>query len=97
MANNGRNAHQQNLAADLLAAAKNQRCLMEEALMRLGLSKVAAREFMNNSINSLQGLRLLMEDSLDRLIKQIHCDNQGAGIIHPIFLSRISVCHPFLD
>ncbi len=69
---------QANLAANLIAAVENQRRLMEEALMRLGLSEIAAREFRNNCINSFQRLHFLTEDGLDRLIKQIHRDHQGA-------------------
>jgi len=45
---------QVNLAANLIAAVENQRRLMEEALMRLGLSEVAPFVFMNNGMNSLQ-------------------------------------------
>jgi hypothetical protein len=58
---------------------------MEEALMRLGISQLVAREFTNNGINSLQCLCLLTEDGLDRLIKQIHRNNQGAGLFIPFF------------
>jgi hypothetical protein len=69
---------QANLAANLIAAVENQRRLMEEALMRLGLSEIDAHEFRNNCINSFQRLHFLTEDGLDRLIKQIHRDHQGA-------------------
>ena len=74
----------QDLAAELLAV-QNQRILMEQALMRLGISEIAVREFTNNGINSLQYLRMLSEDGLDRLIKNIHRDNQGAGLFIPFF------------
>jgi hypothetical protein len=76
---------QVNLAANLIAAVENQRRLMEEALMRLGLSEVAPFVFMNNGMNSLQRWCLLTEGGLDRLIKQIHHDNQGAGLFIPFF------------
>ncbi|MFO0446496.1 MAG: hypothetical protein ACK524_11600 [Planctomyces sp.] len=56
---------------------------MEAALMRLGLSLLAAREFTGNGIMTINRLRTLTEDSLDRLIKQIHRDNQGAGLFIP--------------
>jgi hypothetical protein len=83
--NHGGNVQPIDMAAQLLAAVQIQRLMMEQALMRLGLSEVAAREFMDNGINSLQRLRLLNEDGLDRLIKQIHRDNQGAGLLIPFF------------
>ncbi len=51
--------------------------------MRLGLSEVAAREFINNGITNTHKLRILTADALDRLIKQIHRDNQGAGLFIP--------------
>jgi hypothetical protein len=85
VADQGQTQQPQDVAAGLLAAVQNQRHLMEEALMRLGLSEVAACEFMNNGIKSLQCLHLLTEDGLDRLIKQIHRDNQGAGLFIPFF------------
>jgi hypothetical protein len=56
---------------------------MEEAFMRLSLFEVAAREFTNNGINGLEQLRMLTTDGLDCLIKQIHKDNQGAGLFIP--------------
>jgi hypothetical protein len=84
-ANLGGNEQPVDVVAQLLAAVQNQRFLMGQALLRLGLSEVAAREFTNNGINSLQRLRLLNEDGLDRLIKQIHRDNQGAGLFIPFF------------
>ncbi len=55
--------------------------------MRLGLSEVAAREFINNGITNTHKLRILTADALDRLIKQIHHDNQGAGLFIP-FMSQ---------
>jgi len=74
-----------NIAADLIVAVDHQRRLMEEALCRLGITEVATHEFKNNGINSLQRLRLLDKDGLDHLIKQIHRDNQGAGLFIPFF------------
>jgi hypothetical protein len=56
---------------------------MEVALMRLGLSQVATREFTGNGIATMNRLRSLTTESLDRLIKQIHRDNQGAGLFIP--------------
>jgi hypothetical protein len=73
------------LAALLLNQVQLQRQSMEEALMRLGLTKVTAREFSNNGINGLERLRMVSSDGLDRLIKQIHRDNQGAGLFIPFF------------
>ena len=61
----------------------NQNALMEAALMRLGFSLLAAREFTGNGISNLNRLRTLTEEALDRLIKQIHRDNQGAGLFIP--------------
>jgi len=60
-----------------------QQAQMEAALMRLGLSQLAAREFTGNGMNTLHRLRTLSEDALGRLIKQIHRDNQGAGLFIP--------------
>ncbi len=51
VANVGSDDQPQNLAANLLAAVQNQRHLMEEALMRLSLSNIAACELMNNVEN----------------------------------------------
>jgi hypothetical protein len=73
------------LAALLLNEVQLQRQRMEEALMRLGLTKVAAHEFTNYGINGLERLRMLSSDGLDRLIKQIHRENQGAGLFIPFF------------
>jgi hypothetical protein len=47
---------------------------MEEILMRLGLSEIAARDFTNNWINSFERLLILTVDGLERLIKQIHTE-----------------------
>jgi hypothetical protein len=58
---------------------------MEQALMHLGLTEIAVREFTNNGINSLDCLHLLTTDGLDWLIKQIQRDNQGAGLFIPFF------------
>jgi hypothetical protein len=69
---------------DPAAAAAAQ---MHNALVRLGLSPVAAQEFINNGIISIAKLRVLAQEDLDRLIKQIHRDNQGAGLFIP-FMSQ---------
>lgn len=71
----------------------NEETEMRAALQRLGLSALAANEFINNGISSVQTLRLLGKDDLDRLIKQIHRDNAaagGAGIFIP-FLAQTYV------
>jgi LPS O-antigen subunit length determinant protein (WzzB/FepE family) len=63
---------------------------MRAGLRRLGLSALAAEEFINNGIDSIERLRLLSKEDLDRLIKQIHRDNAvagGAGIFIP-FISQ---------
>jgi hypothetical protein len=78
------------IAANLLGAVQLQRQQMEEALMRLGLSELAEREFTNNGINGLERLRMLTTDGLDRLIKQIHRDNQGMGLFI-LFFSQESI------
>ncbi len=49
---------------------------MYNALLRLGLSPVTAHEFINNGVISTAKLHVLAQDDLDRLIKQIHRDNQ---------------------
>jgi len=62
-----------------------------QALMRLGLSAVAAQEFVNNGTTTLSKLRTLSADALDMLIKQITKQreqqgaNQGAAIFIPFF------------
>jgi hypothetical protein len=43
--------------------------------MRLGLTELAAYEFMDNGITTMNRLRSLTEDALECLIKQIHRDN----------------------
>ncbi len=58
---------------------------MQAALVRLGLSQVAAQEFINNGITNLNKLQVLTAEALDMLIKQIHRDNQGAGLFIPFF------------
>jgi hypothetical protein len=56
---------------------------MRAALIRLGLSNVAAQEFINNGVDSTHRLRLLSTEDLDKLIKQIHRDNTGTGLFIP--------------
>jgi hypothetical protein len=78
------------LAANLLVNLQNQqaqqRLLMEQALIRLGTSQAAATEFINNGITSLERLRMLSKDGLERLIKEMHRGVQGgAGIFIPFF------------
>mmetsp|Transcript_28951 Transcript_28951/g.41484 ORF Transcript_28951/g.41484 Transcript_28951/m.41484 type:complete len:289 (-) Transcript_28951:4068-4934(-) len=60
---------------------------LKAALMRLGLTDVAAREFMENGVTSIHQLRVLSKEALIRLIKQIHRDQGGAGLIIP-FMSQ---------
>jgi hypothetical protein len=86
------NAQQQ--AANTLAAIQAEQQEMEDALIRLGLTEVSAREFMNNGITSLDRLQVLTQESLTQLIKQIHRDNQGAGLFIPFFSQQcINVVH----
>jgi hypothetical protein len=70
-----------------VANIQNQQAMelnqMLAALMRLGLSDLAAREFTDNSINNMNRLRTLTEEALDRPIKQIHRDYQGTGLFIP--------------
>jgi hypothetical protein len=77
------NAQQQ--AANIIVAIQAEQQEMEDALIRLGLTEVSAREFTNNGITSLDRLRVLTQESLTQLIKQIHRDNQGAGLFIPFF------------
>jgi hypothetical protein len=72
-------------AAQLLAQIQQQNLAMQQALMRLGLLDVAAREIINNGISSLQRLRMLSEEALTRMVKQIHRDNAEAGTFIPFF------------
>jgi hypothetical protein len=61
--------------------------LFREALTRIGFSHLSAQEFVENGIDTLARLRSLTTDALDRLIKQIHRDNQGQGLFIP-FLAQ---------
>jgi hypothetical protein len=54
-------------------------------LIGLGLSELAANKFINSGVTSLNKLRTLMSEALDKLIKQIHRDNQGQGLFIPFF------------
>jgi hypothetical protein len=45
---------------------------MVAALIRLGFLELAAQEFTDNGIMTLNRLRTLSSDALDMLIKQIH-------------------------
>jgi hypothetical protein len=74
------NAAQQQ-AANIVAAIN----LQKEALIRLGLTDVSAREFTNNGITSLDRLCMLTPEALTQLIKQVHWDNQGVGLFIPFF------------
>lgn len=56
---------------------------MYTALIRLGLSQLAATEFIHNGITNMNWWRSLTKAALDRLIKQIHRDNQGASLFIP--------------
>jgi hypothetical protein len=58
-----------------------------KALECLEFSHLLAQEFTNNVITNLMRLRTLTADALDRLIKQIHQDNQGRGLFTP-FLAQ---------
>lgn len=64
------------------------------ALVRLGLSEVAAGEFINNGITNLNQLYTLTIEALDMLIKQIHWDNQGQA--YP-FIPTVCEGNSFLD
>jgi len=82
------------LAANLLVNLQNQqaqqRLLMEQALIRLGTSQAATTEFINNGITSLERLRMLSKDGLERLIKQMHRGVQGGvGFFIPLFTQEL--------
>jgi hypothetical protein len=61
---------------------------LKAALVRLGLTDVAAREFMENGVVSIQQLWMLTETALTRLIKQIHRDNNGGAGLQIPFMSQ---------
>jgi hypothetical protein len=63
------------MAAVIEAVIQNQ-----SAQMRLGLSQVASCKFTGNGITTMNRLRTLTEDALNRLIKQILEPNQGTGL-----------------
>jgi len=54
------------------AGGPEQVALMVAALIRLGFLELAAQEFTDNGIMTLNRLRTLSSDALDMLIKQIH-------------------------
>jgi hypothetical protein len=61
---------------------------LKHAFVRLGLTEVAAREFMENGVTDVHQLRSLSKEALACLIKQIQRDNHGgAGLIIP-FMSQ---------
>jgi hypothetical protein len=57
---------------------------LKDALIRLGLTDIAAREFMENGVTDVHRFRSLDEKALTRLIKIItrDCDG-GAGLVIP--------------
>jgi hypothetical protein len=75
----------QQQATNILAAINVQRQHMKAVFVRLGLTEIAAREFTNNGITSLDRLRVLTPEALTQLIKQIHRHNPGAGLFIPFF------------
>lgn len=57
---------------------------MRAALVRLGLTAIAAAEFTDNGIINMNRLRAMTEDDLERFIKQLTRDNHGgAGLVIP--------------
>jgi hypothetical protein len=57
---------------------------LKDAFVRLGLSDIAAREFMENGVTDVHRLRSLDEKALTRLIKTITKDRDGgAGMFIP--------------
>ena len=61
---------------------------LKAAFIRLGLTDVAAREFMENGVTDVHQLRSLSSEALARLIKLIQRDRDGgAGLIIP-FMSQ---------
>jgi hypothetical protein len=71
------------IIANIQQQQQAEEALMLAALMRLGLSELAVRELTDNGITNMNRLRMLTEVALDCSIKQIHRDNQGAGLFIP--------------
>ena len=74
------------MAENLVNAAANawEGNELKDALVRLGLTDVAAREFMENGVTDVHRLRSLDEKALTRLIKTITKDRDGgAGLVIP--------------
>jgi hypothetical protein len=66
------------------AIIPNQVADMRAALVRLGLTAIAAAEFTDNSITNMNRLCAMTEDDLERFIKQLTHDNHGgAGLVIP--------------
>jgi len=61
---------------------------LKDAFVRLGLTDVAAREFMENGVVTVHQLRSLSADALTRLMKQIQRDNNGGGGLVIPFMSQ---------
>jgi hypothetical protein len=77
-----------NLIVNMQQQQAEQRQQMHEALIQLGLSPAAAQEIINNGITSLERLRMLSKDGLERLLKQLHRGIQAgaaAGVFIPFF------------
>jgi hypothetical protein len=62
---------------------------LKEAFIRLGLTDVAAREFMENGVTDMERFRSLDSKALSRLIKTItrDCDG-GARLIIPFMVQE---------
>jgi hypothetical protein len=62
---------------------------LKDAFVRLGLTDVATREFMENGVTDVHQLHSLSSEALGRLIKLIQRDRDGgAGLIIPFMLQE---------
>jgi hypothetical protein len=61
---------------------------LKEASVRLGLTDIAAREFVENGVTDVHQLCSLSKEALVRLIKQIQRDNHGGAGLIILFMSQ---------
>ena len=61
---------------------------LKKAFIPLGLTDVAAREFMENGVVTVHDLRSLSSEALTRLMKQTQQDNNDGGGLVILFMSQ---------
>jgi len=86
-----------NLLANMQQQQNQQRDLMEAALLRLGLSQAAAREFTNNGITSLERLWMLTQEGFGKANKaNAPGDTRRSWSLYTLLLPRVCSCSALL-